>query len=284
MSSGMRVVVTGGSGKVGVRAIQALKAAGHDVVNYDIRPSPDGVRTVPVQCADFGQVMGALSGIDGYGGPPDAVVHLAGIPGPVAPDHVVFENNTLSTYNVFSAAARLGIRRIVWGSSETLLLWSVTPEFAPLDESHPVRPGWSYALSKHLGESIAETFARWNPELVVASLRFSIVYDPSEYATLGSIQARTGFRKSNLWSYVDARDCGEACRLALENARPGHEAMIISAADTLMNTPTRTLLAEHVPGLPLRGELAEFGALLSSEKARRLIGYQPRYSWRDGAE
>src|SRR5690606_27143145 len=117
----MRVVVTGGSGKVGKAAIRALKAAGHRAVNFDIRPSPDAGRYVPVDCGDFGAVLGALSGIDTVGGTPDAMVHLAGIPAPgLATDHRIFEFNTLSTYNVFSACARLGVKRIVWASSETI--------------------------------------------------------------------------------------------------------------------------------------------------------------------
>src|SRR5690606_19528443 len=107
----MRVVVTGGSGKIGRAVIRNLKAAGHRAVNFDVQPSPGGGRTVPVDLADFGQAMGALSAIDTVGGVPDAVVHLAGIPMPgLATDHATFMNNTTSTYNVFSACARLGVK------------------------------------------------------------------------------------------------------------------------------------------------------------------------------
>jgi nucleoside-diphosphate-sugar epimerase len=278
-------VVTGGSGKVGRAAIKSLKAAGHKVVNFDITPSPDGGRTLPVQCADFGELMGALSGVDVVGGPPEAVLHLAGIPAPGrAPDHVIFQNNTLSTYNVFSACARLRIGRIVWASSETILglPFDTPPDFAPLDETHPARPEWSYSLTKHLGEAMAETFARWRAETSITSLRFSNVFEPADYATIAAIQVHPAPRKMNLWSYVDARDCGEACRLALETASPGHEAMIIAAADTLFDRPSRQLMSDYFPDVPLRGQIGEFQSLLSSEKARRLIGYAPRHSWRDG--
>lgn len=281
----LRVAVTGGSGKVGRQAIKALRAAGHRPVNFDLRPSPDGVRTVIADFADFGQAMGALTGVDTQGdGPPDAVVHLAGIPAPgLAPDHTIFNNNTLSTYNVFAACRRLGIKRVVWASSETVLglPFDIPPDFAPVDETHPLRPAWSYALSKRLGETMADEFARWAPDVSITSLRFSNVFAAEDYANLAAIQARPDARRFNLWGYVDARDCGEACRLAVEAGVPGHEALIIAAADVIGDAPSAELMARNFPGVPVRGPLGPHQTLLSIDKAERLIGYKPRYSWRD---
>jgi len=281
----LKVAVTGGSGKVGRETIKALRAAGHRVANFDIKPSPDGVRTVIADFADFGQALGALSGVDTIGGGFDAVVHLAGIPAPgLAPDHQIFQNNTVSTYNVFSACQRLGIKRIVWASSETLLglPFAAPPPFAPLDETI-TRPEWSYALTKELGETMAETFVRWTPGLSITSLRFSNVFSLDDYANVPAIQARPDARRMNLWGYVDARDCGEACRLAVEAALPGHEALIIAAADSVVDVPSTELMARFFPEVPVRGSLPGFQSLLSTQKAERLIGYKPRHSWRDQA-
>ncbi len=227
--------------------------------------------------------MGALSGVDTIGQAFDAVLHLAGIPAPgLAADHRVFEVNTISTYNVFSACQRLGIKRIVWASSETLLglPLDLLPAFAPLDESVTL-PQWSYSLTKQLGEVMAEAFIRWAPGMSITSLRFSNVFLPEGYAGLAAARTRPEARKFNLWGYVDARDCGEACRLAVETALPGHEAMIIAAADTVMDIPSAELMARFFPNVLIRGRLEAFQSLLSTEKATRLIGYQPRYSWRD---
>jgi nucleoside-diphosphate-sugar epimerase len=282
----MRIVVTGGSGKIGRAAIRALKAAGHSAVNFDIRPSSEPGRYVSVDCGDFGAVLGALSGIDAVGGIPEAVVHLAGIPAPgLATDQGTFEFNTLSTYNVFSACARLGVKRVVWASSETILglPFATPPVFAPLDETHPDRPEWSYSLAKHLGEAMAVQFARWDPTVSITSLRFSNVFEPRDYANIAQIQSAPTPRKANLWSYVDARDAGEACRVAVENGAPGHEAMIIAAADTLIDRPSAELMAAYFPDTPLR-EVVGTQSLLSSAKAGRLIGYQPRHSWRTARE
>ena len=280
----MIVAVTGSAGKIGRHAVAALRAGGHRVIGLDLRAAnADGVRTVSCDCTDFGQVMGTLSGVDTMARP-DAIVHLAGIPMPgLATDQQTFAANTLSTYNVFSAAARLGIQRIAWGSSETILglPFATPPAFAPLDETHPDRPEWSYSLSKKLGETMAEEFCRWNPGMAIASLRFSNVYDQSDYAQRGAIEANPALRKGNLWGYVDARDAAEACRLAVEAPLQGHQPMIVAAADTVVGTPTAELLAAHFPDVPLRSPLAGNASILSSARAAELIGYQPRYSWRN---
>jgi nucleoside-diphosphate-sugar epimerase len=279
----MRVIVTGNAGKIGREAVKALTAAGHRAVGFDIKPSPDGARTLPVDCADFGQVMGALSGVDAFTRTPDAVVHLAGIPAPgLAPDHTTFEMNTVSTYNVFSACARLGIPRIVWGSSETIfgLPYTTPPPFLPVDETSPDRPEYHYALAKQVGETMAGSFVRWRDGLSIASVRFSNVYAKADRAALGEIQANPSVRKANLWGYVDAVDAGQACRLAVEASLTGHERMVIAAADTIVDIPSAELRKTYFPDVELRAPLDGNASLLSSARARELIGYQPQISWR----
>ena len=68
----------------------------------------------------------------------------------------MFRTNVTSTYTVFSAAARLGLSRVVWASSETTLglPFDRPPDYGPVDEAH-VYPETSYALSKILGEEMA---------------------------------------------------------------------------------------------------------------------------------
>lgn len=279
----MRIAVTGSSGKLGKVAVAALRAAGHRVTGFDIVSSVYGDDTVRLDCADFGAVMGALSGVDTAASRFDAVLHLAGIPKPGATtDEAAFRVNVMGTYNVFSAAARLGIGRVVWASSETILGLPFTepPLFAPIDETHPLHPNWSYALGKRVGETMADEFARWHAGLAIVSLRFSNVYVAEDYAALPQIQTDPPSRKWNLWSYIDAEDAAEACRCALEASTTGHEAMIIAAADNLMGRPSRDLMAEHFPGVPLAESLAGEASLLSSARAGERIGYVPRVSWR----
>ncbi len=282
----MKIAVTGSSGKVGLSALAALRKAGHRLALFDLKPASDGSRTTILDCTDFGQVAGALSGVDTVGAGFDAVLHLAGIPAPgLAADQAILANNTLATYNVFSSCARLGIRRVVWASSETILglPFDRPPDFAPLDETHPDRPEWSYSLSKKLGEEMADTFVRWHPALSVASLRFSNVFDAADYAMLARIQGKPEQRRWNLWGYVDARDCAEACRLALEAPLSGHERFLIAAADTIVDVPSAELMQRYFRGVTLRTPLQGCMSLLSSAKAAGRLGYTPRHSWRDQA-
>ncbi len=282
----MRIAVTGSSGKLGKVAVAALRAAGHRVTGFDIVSSVYGDDTVRLDCADFGAVMGALSGVDTAARRFDAVLHLAGIPKPGATtDEAAFRINVMGTYNVFSAAARLGIDRVVWASSETILglPFAEPPRFAPIDETHPLLPNWSYALGKRLGESMADEFARWHPGLAIVSLRFSNVYVAEDYAALPQIQTDPASRKWNLWSYIDAEDAADACRCALVADTTGHEAMIIAAGDNLMGRPSRDLMAEHFPEVPLAEGLSDEASLLSSARAGEVIGFAPRVSWRQHA-
>ena len=279
----MRIAVTGSNGKLGRVAMDALRRAGHRVTGFDIVSSVYGDDTVRLDCADFGAVMGALSGVDTAARRFDAVLHLAGIPKPGATtDEEAFRVNVLGTYNVFSAAARLGIGRVVWASSETVLglPFAEPPQFAPIDETHPLLPNWSYALGKLVGETMAAEFARWHPALAIISLRFSNVYAPADYAALPGVQADPASRKWNLWSYIDAEDAAEACCCALEAQTTGHAPLIIAAADNLAGQPSRDLMAAHFPGVRLSEALAGEASLLSCARAGEVIGFVPKVSWR----
>jgi nucleoside-diphosphate-sugar epimerase len=279
----MFIVVTGSQGKIGRAAVPALRRAGHRVLGLDIVGPVENGRQARCDCTDFGEVMGALSHVDVAGGPPDAVLHLAGIPMPgISTDAKAFMVNTQSTYNIISACARLNIPRLVWASSETILglPFDDPPAFAPIDETHPDRPNWSYALAKQMGEKMADSFVRWHPTLSILSLRFSNVFEAEDYAAVPRMQARPQHRKWNLWSYVDAEDAAEACRLAIDADVSGHHRMIIAARDSLIDRPSADLMAEYYPDVPVRPAEGH-ASLLSSARATELIGYTPQQSWRD---
>ena len=226
---------------------------------------------------DLGQTISALEGAD-------AVVHLAAIPAPgLRPEEVTFRINMMSTYNVFSAAATLGISRVVWASSETTLglpFERQPPLFAPIDESHTLFPESSYALSKVLSEEMAHQFHRWNGTTLVG-LRFSNVIEPHDYARFAVWQDDVSLRKWNLFGYVDARDVAQSCRLGLEADISDAEAFIIAADDTVMKRPSADLMAEAFPGAELRDSPHERSTLFGIEKAKRVLGYAPAYSWLD---
>ena len=284
----MRIAVTGGSGKAGRAALRELIAHGHEVANFDLAPPPADLDTVyaAIDATDFGQVMDALSGLDGRRAVHDfeAVLHLAAIPtSGRTGNEVVFRTNALSTYNVFAAASKLGIRRVVWASSETMLglpFARTAPAYAPLDEDAPDRPETSYALAKACGEELARQFARWHPDMAFLGLRISNIMELQDYAGFAGFQADPTLRAWNLWGYVDARDVAQACRLALEAEIAGAENFVIAAADTVMERPSRDLMAEVYPDTPMKRSVEGNETLLAIDKARSILGFAPRYSWR----
>ncbi|WP_433832684.1 NAD-dependent epimerase/dehydratase family protein [Actinoplanes sp. CA-015351] len=282
-----RIAVTGGSGKLGRAVVKELLHHGYEVHNLDL--APPGKSLAPytrVDLTDYGQVLGALTGVDDRFSGVDAVVHLAAIPGPgMAPNATTFANNVTASYNVFAAARTAGVKRIVWASSETLLglPFDTPPPYLPVDEEYAARPETSYSLAKHLDEQMAAQFCRWDPELTMTGLRFSNVMEPGDYAAFPGFDADPRQRIWNLWGYIDARDGAQAVRLALGYDRPGLEVFVIANADTVMSRRTADLAAEYFPDVPVTRELGEHETLLSIEKARRLLGYAPQYSWRSSA-
>ena len=273
----MKVVVTGASGKAGRAVVRDLVEHDHEVHAIDVvAPAEPATASFLADVTDFGQTVESLSGAD-------AVVHLAAIPASgIHTEETTFRTNMLSTFNVFEAAQILELERVVWASSETILglpFDNELPPYAPLDETQPPLPQSSYALSKLLAEEAGRQFHRRTGTPCVA-LRFSNIMEPHDYEHFPSFWDDPTLRSWNFWGYVDVRDVAQSCRLALE-ADAGAEHFIIAAAETVMNRPSGELLAEVYPSVEHRPTTGEHDTLLSIEKARRLLGYEPQWSWRD---
>ena len=279
MRSRMRVCVTGAGGKVGRATVQELRAHGHEVTAVDLVAVREhsGPVIVGADLTDPTEALEVLRGMD-------AVAHIANHPAPdlVAPTRT-FTDNVAMNFNVLHGAVTAGLSRIAWASSETTLglpFSDTPPEYVPVDEDHYPRSTTTYALSKVVTEAMAIELHRWS-QIPIVALRLSNVYEPHEYELLPGLWGDVRSRDFNLWAYIDARDAASSCRLALEADVAGTESVIIAAADTIMNRPTRELLAERFPDVPVRRELGEFQSLLAIDRARDVLGWEPAHSWRD---
>ena len=241
-----KVCVTGAAGKAGRVVVHDLLDHGYEVLATDIVPHPP-VLPAANSRPDFSYLRGDLTG---YGDAVEilaavsAVVHLANIPAPrLLPPARTFTVNTAMNSNVFLAAIQDKLDRVVWASSETTLGldFDTPPRYAPLDEDHYPLPTTTYSLSKVVGETMA-------------------THLPSG---AGSVALR------------------ERAASALEADVTGARSYVIANADTVMTTPSRELLAGPVPGVKLTREIGEFETLMSIDRARRELGYEPQHSWRN---
>jgi len=282
----MRVVVTGGAGRIGRWVVRELVSRQHEVTIYDrVPPSevPPGVEYKLGDCEDLGGVYDVLRGHD-------AVIHLAAIPSNrVHPYPTVFRTNVVSTYNVGEAAGRLGLRKLVAASSINALGITMAerpfdPVYLPIDEEHPRLPQDAYSLTKLIDEEILGALHRRTGLQTIAIRPPLMLYgDPD--AERATVQDRLDHPERSarvMWVYCDVRDLAQGFRLAVEDEKLGNETFFLTADDALAREPLATLLPRHFPGTEemAKGLMGTTPAVTSA-KAKRLLGYQPRHSWRD---
>lgn len=282
----MRVVVTGGAGRIGRWVVRDLVSRQHEVTIYDRVPPaelPTGVEYKLGDCEDLGGVYDVLRGHD-------AVIHLAAIPSNrVHPYPTVFRTNVVSTYNVGEAAGRLGLRKLVAASSINALGITMAerpfdPAYLPIDEEHPRLPQDAYSLTKLIDEEILRALHRRTGLQTIAIRPPLMLYgDPS--GERAAVQERLDHPERSarvMWVYCDVRDLAQGFRLAVEDEALGNETFFLTADDALAREPLATLLPRHFPGTEeLAGGLTGTLPAVTSAKAKRLLGYRPRYSWRD---
>jgi nucleoside-diphosphate-sugar epimerase len=281
-----RMIVTGGSGKVGHWVVRHLLEEGYDVVSVDARPpaEPQGGRHLSVDLTDLGQVIDAFSPHStGNRAPYLGVIHMAAIPRPhMHPNGEVWRVNTLSTYNVLEACGLLGIRKVVIGSSESsygicFADQFFEPRYLPVDEAHPQLPEDTYGLSKVVNEATAAMFHRRDGTQIL-SYRIGNVLTPEDHARVRARFDHPEDRLRILWSYIDSRDLAIACRLGIERDDLGAEPLIIAADDTSSNLPSRELVRRFLPGVKdFRSELPERSALISNQRAKQVLGWRQRF-------
>ncbi|MCS7224780.1 MAG: NAD(P)-dependent oxidoreductase [Armatimonadetes bacterium] len=277
----MRVLLTGAAGKIGRAAGKRLVQDGHAVIGLDLVVDRD--LPFPIKSADVTnpeEMRRMMAGVD-------AVVHLAAIPGPrFSSPYEVFRVNLMGTFNVLESCRMEGVRKVVIASSINAVGLHYNKErprldYLPIDERHPARPEEAYSLSKWLGELAAEATCRLMPDLSAASLRFHGVVSDKTLERFRSepIRQLPGDYKG-LWGYVHIDDVVGAIICALKAHWLGHHAFFICASDTHSAIPTRQLIEAAYPDVPLRRALGEYEGLFDLTKAKTLMGWSPKVSWR----
>ena len=293
-----RVIVTGGSGKIGSWILKELLDHGHEVLNVDLTPAAEPrCRTLIADLTDAGQAygsIGAFTGIDELQPslrpePVDVLVHFAAIPRILlVPDAEVFRINTVSTYNVMEAAVRFGIRKVVYASSEATygVVFAdghLDPQYFPVDEEHPTVPMDAYGLSKVVNERTATAFhSRSGGDFY--GLRIGDVMAPADYSKFPAWSTEPATRERELWAYVDVRDVAQMVRLCVETDGLGCQVFNTFATESAHVLSTKELAGRYYPRVPINGEIEEHGSLVSNQKARRILGFEPHFRWREQSD
>ncbi|EAR49827.1 probable UDP-glucose 4-epimerase [Oceanicola granulosus HTCC2516] len=292
----MRIFFTGGSGKAGRHVVPYLLEQGHKVVNADLVPldHPD-VQNLRVDLTDAGQVYSALRAWGGFeeldpgtGVPEyDAIVHFAAIPAILfRPDQETFRINTMSTYNVLEAASKYGIRKVIFASSETTYGVCfrdgvIQPQYIPVDEEHPTVPQDSYAMSKVVNEVTGRSFHERTGHDIYG-LRINNVIEPHEYAqNFPAFLDNPGLRRRNIFAYIDARDLGQMVQRCLETDGLGYEVFNVANEDLSTAAKTSEIRRDFYEGVPVKKEMGENETFYSIDKAKKLLGFAPKHSWRE---
>jgi nucleoside-diphosphate-sugar epimerase len=257
-----------------------------------------GITTLKTDLTDAGQVFNACQAYAGFDelepgtGVPryDAIVHFAAIPAILhRPDNETYRINALSTYNVLDAATKLGIPKVIFASSETtygvcFADGEQKPDYLPVDEEHPTVPQDSYAMSKVVNEVTARSFQA-RSGIDIYGLRINNVIEPHEYRqNFPAYMDDPALRRRNIFAYIDARDLGQMVDCCLKTDGLGYQVFNVANNELSVGLTNAHVIECFYSGVPIKREMGEFETFYCIEKARRLVGFEPRHSWREELE
>jgi UDP-glucose 4-epimerase len=283
------ILVTGGGGFVGAPTVRALMAEGARVRVLDV------VTPWRIEALDCEVIVGDISDLDTVVAAcqdVDLIVHLAVLPLNLAnadPEQA-FETNVRGSFNVFDAAGKAEVARVVYSSASSA--YGPTDAY-PIIEDHPLRPNAFYPASKAAAEMLLRGLAgAYGYRFIV--LRYMNVYGPGQTAgvvpavaraLLGGERPKLTGDGSQSFDFVHIEDCARANMLAIAADTTGAELNIGSGVATSLNTLATTLgdlLGERVQPTYEGANSVAPPRVGSIERAAQLIGYRPRVSLSDG--
>lgn len=275
-----KILITGGSGLVGKYVAQDLASHYEVVVADKVKPNFD----VKFHKVDVTQSESLKTIKNKF----DAILHLAGIPHPLNdPAEKVFHVNTFGTFNIMQFAAENGIKKVVLASSESTLGFAFAkrthaPLYFPIDEQHPLAPQDAYGLSKVCSEEILKGFSRAYGIHTVA-LRFPWIWVPEEkeHETYRKLISEYPNWYKNLWAWVNVHDVSQAFAKAIEHKSEQFDRFFITADENWTGRSSRELIGEFYKGSQIVHSLEGSRSLISSDLAKVVLKYSPRYKVSD---
>lgn len=288
----MRVAVTGASGQLGTLVLRRLAddRAVKQIVAIDLRPPLVVSGKIGYVCAD---VRGELP-LQGC----NALIHLAFLVAKRGRRELQDDVNVRGSANVFEQAVKAGVRRILYASS--VAAYGVVPGLpVPVVEETPRtrQPGFWYACAKYDVEAGLDELSGKHPDVAITRFRPAILIGRRMEHQLGAAMRRGYFPEGGSMPVVWDEDVADAFLLALRSGARG--AFNLAADEPLparelaraaglkhLDVPRGLLkaLEKMVTALQLLppsdpGWLgkADFPLVYSSERARRELGWKPRF-------
>ena len=274
----MKIVVTGGSGRVGRHVVSCL-ARDHEVLNADLAPpsnAEDGVNWVRADVMQLDDLRQAFQSAD-------VVIHLAALDYDWGcPDEAYINVNTRGSWHVLQAAEEAGVRRVVLCSSISICgLQEMRPDWKPqtlpIDETHDNRPVYAYGVSKQIAELMGQSFVRRGSMEVVMIRPLAAILPETLEQYVQFVDAPD---RRWLFYYITAEDLARAFKAAAEVPGINGESFYIGADDSSHPEPTLAWAERILGSLPETIDRAYFernprASVFSNAKARRLLGWAP---------
>lgn len=295
-----KVIVTGGSGRLGRFIADALKGRAQ-VTTLDIAGPKSNLPHITLNITDLEGLFKAFTGVD-------AVVHVGALDGHVeAVPEEFMRVNALGTWNVLHAAFEAGVRKVVVASSNSATGLNSTnlhrpPLYLPIDETHPVWPTQAYGLSKLINEVAAESFGN-RGAMKVACVRPTYIMFPELVPFLAkrlldpdnpahakdthpdpSVSAALQEPLGLLRCYVEPKDLARLFQLALEHDGATYEFFYGSARDSCDPAPTLSYVGRvygRIPEVrkPQIYETNPHASVIDCSRAREVLGWEPTSDW-----
>lgn len=276
--AGLRVLVTGATGRIGSVVTRLLNDLGARVttLSVNVNPALEADRVLQGDTTSEADVATAIDGVD-------AVLHLAALAHrDMDTPYNVYSTNVVSTFNVLAQAGARGITRAVVASSINaygvpMNHHGVTPAYFPLDTQMPVDIDDWYSLSKLNGEQIASmAWRHWGIDVI--SLRLPRVDGEAQLrATSERLTENPAQGMREGWSYLDTRDAARALVSALTAPVTGAHAVLLAADHTVVPYRTDELLRVFAPNTPRVRPFVGHEVPIDLSAARTLLGFRAEY-------